>query len=59
MQPVAVVTGASSGIGAATATRLARAGYRVILAARRASRIEELAGQLRGDGGQAEAPCWT
>jgi len=55
MQPVAVVTGASSGIGAATATRLARAGYRVILAARRASRIEELAGQLRGDGGQAEA----
>jgi NADP-dependent 3-hydroxy acid dehydrogenase YdfG len=55
MQPVAVVTGASSGIGAATAARLARAGYRVILAARRASRIEELAGQLRGDGGQAEA----
>jgi NADP-dependent 3-hydroxy acid dehydrogenase YdfG len=55
MQPVAVVTGASSGIGAATATRLARAGYRVILAARRASRVEELAGQLRGDGGQAEA----
>ena len=55
MQPVAVVTGASSGIGAATAVRLARAGYRVALAARRADRIEELASQLRGDGGQAEA----
>jgi NADP-dependent 3-hydroxy acid dehydrogenase YdfG len=55
MQPVAVVTGASSGIGAATAVRLARAGYRVILAARRADRIEELASQLRGDGDQAEA----
>jgi len=55
MRPVAVVTGASSGIGAETATRLARAGYRVILAARRAGRIEELASQLRGGGGQAEA----
>jgi NADP-dependent 3-hydroxy acid dehydrogenase YdfG len=55
MQPVAVVTGASSGIGAATAVRLARAGYRVILAARRAGRIEELASQIHGDGGEAEA----
>jgi NADP-dependent 3-hydroxy acid dehydrogenase YdfG len=54
MQPVAVVTGASSGIGAASAVRLAQAGYRVILAARRADRIQELAGQIRGDGGQAD-----
>jgi NADP-dependent 3-hydroxy acid dehydrogenase YdfG len=54
MQPVAVVTGASSGIGAASAVRLAQAGYRVILAARRADRVEELAGHIRGDGGQAD-----
>ena len=54
MPPVAVVTGASSGIGAATAVKLAVAGYRVILAARRADRIDALAGQIRGDGGQAD-----
>ena len=45
MPPVAVITGASSGIGAATAVKLAEAGSRVILAARRAARISELAGQ--------------
>jgi NADP-dependent 3-hydroxy acid dehydrogenase YdfG len=53
MAPVAVVTGASSGIGAATAVKLAQAGYRVVLAARRAEQIEALAGKIRGDGGQA------
>jgi 3-hydroxy acid dehydrogenase / malonic semialdehyde reductase len=45
----AVVTGASSGIGAATARALAGAGARLALGARRVQRIEELAAQLEGD----------
>ncbi|GAB3759244.1 SDR family NAD(P)-dependent oxidoreductase [Yimella radicis] len=45
---VAVVTGASSGIGRATARRLAADGFEVICAARRTERIEELAAQIGG-----------
>jgi len=47
--PVFLITGASSGIGAATARAAADAGYRVALAARSTDRLTELAAQLGGD----------
>ena len=55
MQRTAVITGASSGIGAATAVKLADAGYRVVLAARRAERVEAVADGITERGGRAEA----
>jgi NADP-dependent 3-hydroxy acid dehydrogenase YdfG len=50
-----VVTGAASGIGEAVAVRLAGEGARVALLARRAERLEAIAGKIRADGGEALA----
>ena len=50
---VALVTGASSGIGAATAAALAAQGAAVALAARRADRLEAVAASIRDQGGTA------
>ncbi len=51
----AVVTGASSGIGAATALSLAAAGHPVALGARRVDKCEEVAAAIRDQGGEAVA----
>ena len=50
---VALVTGASSGIGEATAVALAQEGASVAIAARRVDRLETLAGRIRESGGTA------
>jgi NADP-dependent 3-hydroxy acid dehydrogenase YdfG len=53
-QKVVVITGASSGIGEATATLLARHGARVVVGARRTDRLEKLVSAIRAGGGTAE-----
>ena len=50
---VAIVTGASSGIGAAVAIHLARAGARVAMAARREEKLKELKEVIESEGGTA------
>ena len=51
----ALVAGASSGIGEATAIRLARNGFPVALGARRVEKLDEIVGRIRADGGEAIA----
>lgn len=52
-KPVMIITGASSGIGAETARRMARDGLRLTLAARRLDRLQEVAKEVEQLGGEA------
>lgn len=52
-QPVAVVAGVGDGLGGAIARRFAKAGHRVVLAARNLERLERIAEDIASDGGEA------
>jgi NADP-dependent 3-hydroxy acid dehydrogenase YdfG len=56
-EPVLLITGASSGIGAQTARRAVEAGWRVALGARREDALRELAAELGGDERALAARC--
>ncbi len=62
-QPVFLITGASTGIGAATAHHAVQNGYRVVLAARSAEKLESLVNELGGSEHALAVPCdvaeWT
>ena len=51
---VVIITGASSGLGEATARRLAKNGAKLMLAARREDRLQELVSEIEKDGGTAK-----
>ena len=53
MNRIALITGASRGIGRACALEMSKAGYRVALAARQTEKLEEVAGEIRAAGGEA------
>ena len=58
MNKIALITGATSGIGQATAIKAAEAGYDVIITGRRRERLEELAGIIRSKGADVLSLCF-
>lgn len=58
MKKLALITGATSGIGRATALRLAAAGYDIVATGRRAGRLEELRQEIEAAGGCCTTRCF-
>lgn len=58
MNKIALITGATSGIGQATALKAAETGYDVIITGRRRERLEELAGAIRSKGADVLTLCF-
>lgn len=56
---VAIITGASSGMGAATAKLLAKNGIKVMMAARRGERLQQLCNEIISEGGDAATKLQT
>jgi NADP-dependent 3-hydroxy acid dehydrogenase YdfG len=56
---VVIITGASSGIGEATARLLAGKGARVVLGARRGEKLKRIAEDVRGPEGRPSTGRWT
>ncbi len=54
---VVLITGASSGFGAAAAKQFAQEGCKIVLAARRIERLEEMANEMNARGGRFFAHC--
>ena len=58
MKKTALITGATAGIGRATALKLSGMGYDVIVTGRRAERLEELTCEIEGKGGRCRSLCF-
>lgn len=58
MKKIALITGATSGIGQATALKAAEAGFEIIITGRREDRLQQLAAEIRQKGSEVLSLCF-